>query len=201
MPTSSSAWAATPPRIIPADSSGRSKRRRPVTPRSSRSIPRFTRTAAVADLYSPIRTGTDIAYLLGIIRYALANNRYHEDYVKIHTNAPLLINPDFKFEDGLFSGFDEAAGSYKRDTWAYQLDAKTGFAKTDPTLQDPNCVFQLLKKHVDRYTPEMVEKICGTPKDDVPEGRRGRDVDRQRRSASARSCTRSAGRSTRSACR
>ncbi len=126
--------------------------------------PRFTRTSAVADIYSPIRTGTDIAYLLGIIRYAIANNRFHEDYVKIHTSAPLLINPDFKFDDGLFSGFDEASGSYKRDSWSYQLDAK-GEAKKDPTLQDPNCVFQLLKKHVDRYTPETVEKICGTPKD------------------------------------
>jgi formate dehydrogenase major subunit len=126
--------------------------------------PRFTRTSAVADFYSPIRSGTDIAYLLGIIRYAIANNRFHEDYVKIHTNAPLLINPDFKFSDGLFSGFDEATHSYKRDSWAYQLDAK-GEAKKDPTLQDPNCVFQLLKTHVDRYTPEMVEKICGTPKD------------------------------------
>jgi formate dehydrogenase major subunit len=127
--------------------------------------PRFTRTSAVADLYSPIRTGTDIAYLLGIIRYAIDKNRFHEEYVKLFTNGPMLINPDFKFEDGLFSGFDEAAGSYKRDTWAYQIDPKTGYAKTDPTLQDPNCVFQLLKKHVDRYTPEMVEKICGTPKE------------------------------------
>ncbi|HET7453727.1 MAG TPA: molybdopterin-dependent oxidoreductase, partial [Thermoanaerobaculia bacterium] len=117
--------------------------------------PRFTRTSAVADVYSPIRTGTDIAYLLGIIRYAIGNNRFHEEYVKIHTNAPLLINPDFQFSDGLFSGFDEAEGSYKRDSWAYQLDAK-GEAKKDPTLQDPHCVFQLLKKHVDRYTPEMV---------------------------------------------
>ncbi len=126
--------------------------------------PRFTRTAAVADVYSPIRAGTDIAYLLGIIRYALANNRFHEDYVKVHTSASLLISPDFKFEDGLFSGFDQASSSYKRDSWAYQLDAK-GEAKQDPTLQDPNCVFQLLKKHVDRYTPEMVERICGTPKE------------------------------------
>ena len=126
--------------------------------------PRFTRTAAVADVYSPIRAGTDIAYLLGIIRYAIANNRFHEDYVKIHTNAPLLISPDFKFDEGLFSGFDAASSSYKRDSWAYQLDPK-GEAKKDPTLQDPNCVFQLLKKHVDRYTPEMVEKVCGTPKE------------------------------------
>src|SRR5262249_54108975 len=78
----------------------------------------------------------------------------------------LLINPDFKFDEaeGVFSGFDQAAGSYNRDSWTYQLDAK-GFAKSDPTLQDPNCVFQLLRKHVSRYTPETVEKICGTPKE------------------------------------
>src|SRR5579862_4957883 len=95
--------------------------------------PRFTRTAAVADLYSPIRSGSDIAYLLGIIRYAIANNRFHEDYVKIHTSAPLLISADFKFEDGLFSGFEPASSSYKRDSWAYQLDEK-GEAKKDPTL-------------------------------------------------------------------
>jgi formate dehydrogenase major subunit len=126
--------------------------------------PRFTRTAAVADLYSPIRAGTDIAYLLGIIRYALENKRYHEDYVKIHTNAAFLVNPAFAFNEGLFSGFDPAKGEYAKDTWAYQLDGK-GFAKTDPALEDPHCVLQLLKNHVDRYTPEMVERICGVPKE------------------------------------
>jgi len=128
--------------------------------------PRFTRTAACADYYAPLRPGSDIAFLLGIIRYAIENKRFHEDYVKIHTNGPLLINPDFKFDEaeGVFSGFDQAAGSYNRDSWTYQLDAK-GFAKSDPTLQDPNCVFQLLRKHVSRYTPETVEKICGTPKE------------------------------------
>ena len=126
--------------------------------------PRFTRTSAVADLYSPIRSGTDIAYLLGIIRYALATKRFHEEYVKIHTSAPLLISPDFRFDAGLFSGFDQKTGVYARDSWAYQVDAK-GMAKADPTLQDPHCVFQLMKAHVERYTPEMVESICGTPKE------------------------------------
>src|SRR5438552_11770585 len=124
--------------------------------------PRLTRSAAVADVYSPIRAGTDIAYLCGIIRYALESKRYHEDYVKIHTNASLLVNPAFAFNDGLFSGFDPAKVEYAKDTWAYQVDGK-GFAKTDPTLQDPQCVLQLLRKHVDRYTPEMVERICGVP--------------------------------------
>ena len=127
--------------------------------------PRFTRTAAVADLYSPIRAGTDIAYLLGIIRYALVNNRFHEDYVKLHTNAPYIIGEKFAFNDGLFSGFDEAKGEYARETWAYEADRKTRAYGVDPTLQHPRCVFQLLKKHVERYTPEMVERICGVPKE------------------------------------
>src|SRR5262250_2075123 len=74
--------------------------------------PRFTRTAAVADVYSPIRSGTDIAYLLGLIRYALENRRYHADYVKLHTNAPYVISAAFGFHDGLFSGFSEERSAY-----------------------------------------------------------------------------------------
>jgi len=121
--------------------------------------PRFTRTAAVADLYSPIRVGTDIAYLLGIIRYAINQKRFHEDYVKIHTNAPYLVGEKFGFEGGLFTGFDEAKRSYDKAAWGYEADAKTKTYSTDPTLQNPRCVFQLLKKHVERYTPEMVERM------------------------------------------
>src|SRR5215510_14288727 len=86
--------------------------------------PRFTRTAAVADLYSPIRAGTDIAYLSGLIRYALDTGRFHEEYVKIHTNAPLLVNPAFGFEAGLFSGFDESKAAYAKESWAFEHDAK-----------------------------------------------------------------------------
>jgi formate dehydrogenase major subunit len=129
--------------------------------------PRFTRTAAVADVYAPIRPGTDIAFLLGIIRYAIENKRYHEDYVKLHTNASYLIGDQFGFsaEDGLFSGFDPEKKEYARDTWAYAVDELTKAYKLDPTLADGHSVFQLLKKHVERYTPEMVERICGTPKD------------------------------------
>jgi formate dehydrogenase major subunit len=126
--------------------------------------PRFTRTAATADLYAPLRAGTDTAFLLGIVRYSIENKRFHEDYVKIHTNGPLLINPSFAFNEGVFSGFDAGNGSYNKESWTYQLDEK-GMARTDPTLQDPQCVFQLLRKHVARYTPEMVERICGTPKE------------------------------------
>src|SRR5262249_36385216 len=130
--------------------------------------PRFTRTAAVADYYAPIRPGTDIAFLLGIIRYALENKRYHEDYVKLHTNASYVISEKFGFsiEDGLFTGFDPERKEHARDTWAYQAaDDEAKAYKPDPTLTDPGCVVQLRGKHVERYPPEMVERICGTPKD------------------------------------
>ena len=128
--------------------------------------PRFTRTAAVADYYAPIRPGTDIAFLLGIIHYAIENNRYHGDYVKIHTNAPYIINDKFTFNDGLFSGFDQNTHQYVKDSWAYEGNpAQGGTYLVDQTLQHPRSVFQLLKQHVSRYTPEMVERICGTPKD------------------------------------
>jgi formate dehydrogenase major subunit len=127
--------------------------------------PRFTRTAAVADVYSPIRVGTDIAYILGIMRYAIESKRFHEEYVKIHTNAPYIVGEKFGFQDGVFAGFDEAKHTYDKSAWGYEADAKSKTYSVDPTLQHPRCVFQLLKKHVDRYTPEMVEKICGTPKE------------------------------------
>src|ERR1700686_4384082 len=127
--------------------------------------PRFTRTAAVADVYAPLRPGTDIAFLNGIIRYALATGRYHEDYVKIHTSGPFIISEKYSFNDGLFSGFSAEQGQYDKSTWAYEADPKSNAYQVDPTMKHPRCVFQLLKKHVERYTPEMVERICGTPKD------------------------------------
>jgi|SRR5579883_686037 len=127
--------------------------------------PRFTRTAAVADLYAPLRSGTDIAFLLGVIRYAIENKRFHDEYVRLHTNASYIVSEGYRFEDGLFSGFDASKGEYAKDTWAYEADEQTRAYKVDPTLQHPRCVFQLLKKHVERYTPETVERVCGTPKE------------------------------------
>src|ERR1700675_1935593 len=127
--------------------------------------PRFTRTAAVADLHAPLRPGTDIAFLNGIIRYAIEKKRYHEDYVKIHTNGPYIIGEKYAFTEGLFSGFDEAKGDYDKTNWGYEADPKTKAYAVDPTMENPRCVFQLLKAHVSRYTPEMVERICGTPKE------------------------------------
>jgi formate dehydrogenase major subunit len=126
--------------------------------------PRFTRSAAVADFYAPIRSGSDIAFLGGVINYLVEKDKLHHDYIKNYSNASFLIDEGFKFEDGLFSGYNAEKRSYAKDTWKYQLD-KDGFAKVDPTLQDPNCVFQLMKKHYSRYTPDLVSKVTGTPKE------------------------------------
>lgn len=126
--------------------------------------PRFTRTAAVADVYAPIRSGTDIAFLGGVINHMLSNNKVHMEYVKAYTNATFLINPDFKFDNGLFGGYDETKRSYDKSTWQYVKGAD-GFVEVDETMQAPNCVWQLMKRHYSRYTPDMVTKICGTPKE------------------------------------
>ena len=126
--------------------------------------PRFTRTASVADMYAPIRPGTDIAFLNGVIRYLLEKDAIQHDYARSYTNAGLIVKDGYGFEDGLFSGYHEESRSYDKSTWDYELDEQ-GFAKVDDTWQHPRSVMALLRKHVDRYTPEMVSRICGTPQD------------------------------------
>lgn len=130
--------------------------------------PRFTRTSANADIYARIRSGTDIAFIGGIIRYLLDDieknpNNYNLEYIKEYTNAAFLINQGFDFKDGLFTGYDAAKKSYNKATWQYQVDGQ-GIPKMDKTLKDPNCVFQLLKKHFSRYDADTVCKITGTQK-------------------------------------
>jgi formate dehydrogenase major subunit len=152
--------------------------------------PRFTRTSAVADLFCQIRAGTDIAFLGGMINYAIENNRIAKDYIINFTNAAFVVESDFKLPadtDGVFSGFDAEKHTYNRASWNYSgtggksqqnLGASTGQNQApapmppmpekvdyDLTLQNPNCVFQLLKKHYSRYTPEMIERITGIPKE------------------------------------
>ena len=141
--------------------------------------PRFTRTAAVADMFLQIRAGADIAFLGGVIHYALENGRVAKDYLVNYTNASFLIKDGFKLPegDGLYSGFDSAAQTYEKSTWNYEA-AGHGSTETsgppalpqnaafDTTLENPRCVYQLLKKHYSRYTPEMVERITGIAKDD-----------------------------------
>jgi formate dehydrogenase major subunit len=157
--------------------------------------PRFTRTSAMANLHVPIRAGTDIAFLGGIINYILENDRYFRDYVVHYTNAPVLVNDDFADTedlDGLFSGYDPESSSYDVSTWQYKGASVSGAAgrremggitgeqahyaqssqleegeppEMDETLEHPRCVFQLLKRHYRRYTPEMVERVCGCKKE------------------------------------
>jgi formate dehydrogenase major subunit len=126
--------------------------------------PRFTRTASVADVYVPIRPGTDIAFLNGVMRYLLEKDKIQHEYVRAFTNASLIVKEGFGFEDGLFTGYNEDTRSYDKSSWDYELDDQ-GYAKIDDTWQHPRCVINLLRKHVDRYTPNMVSRICGTPQD------------------------------------
>jgi len=162
--------------------------------------PRFTRTSALADLHVPLRAGSDIAFLGGLINYVLTNEAYFLDYVRTYTNAALIVGEEFRdTEDlhGVFSGFDTETASYDTSSWQYAdgqqrpREAETspskehgreretsrperagsggpsysGTAHTDPTLQHPRCVFQILKRHYARYTPEMVEQVCGVPRE------------------------------------
>jgi len=126
--------------------------------------PRFTRSAAVADYYAPIRAGSDIAFLAGVINYLLTNDKIQHEYVKSYTDVSFIVNADYSFKDGLFTGYDAAKRSYNRASWMYEL-GDDGYVKTDPTLKHPRCVFTLMKQHYARYTPELVSSITGTPKE------------------------------------
>ncbi|MFB9961306.1 formate dehydrogenase [Sinosporangium siamense] len=165
--------------------------------------PRYTRTSALADLHVPIRAGSDVAFLGGIIHHVLENELYFREYVLNYTNAATLVTDEYRDTedlDGLFSGFNPDSRHYDFDTWQYQgmrvvaaagdRDedyelrgqsrqsvrsagrgemhgaggvALEGTPRTDPTLRDPQCVLQILKRHYARYSPEMVERICGIP--------------------------------------
>lgn len=122
--------------------------------------PRFNRTAAVSDCFVQIRAGTDIAFLGGLINHTLSHGLYHEEYVRLFTNGPFLVKEGFSFKDGLFSGYNPITNTYDKTSWQYEQDAR-GYAKQDATMQDPRCVFQLLKRHYERYTPEVVSQITG----------------------------------------
>jgi formate dehydrogenase major subunit len=155
--------------------------------------PRFTRTSAMADIWVPLRPGSDIIFLGAMINYVLTNERYFREYIVHYTNAPFILRDDFRdTEDlgGVFSGWDDQKQQYNPESWLYkdepqrkssvaagqsevagghgQRGGEAGYAnkfQTDPTLQDPRCVFQVLKRHFSRYTPEAVEQYCGVPKD------------------------------------
>ena len=128
--------------------------------------PRFTRTSTKADIYAANRSGSDIAILGGMIKYILENDKYFKDYVVNYTNAAHIVGEKFDFKDGLFSGFNAEKRSYDASNWAFVVD-ENGIPKKDPTLQDPRCVFQLLKKHYERYDLDTVSSVSGTPKEDL----------------------------------
>ncbi len=139
--------------------------------------PRFNRTAAVSDLYVPLRPGTNTAYLGGLAHYILENNLYHREYVEHYTNATYLIEEGFEFDDvaGVFSGIEDDparnAKKYDRTTWQYQRD-EDGNVKKDPFMQDPNCVMNLMREHFRNYSIENVSQITGCPVDTLEESYR-----------------------------
>lgn len=154
--------------------------------------PRFTRTSALADRHVSLRAGSDIAFLGGVINYILSNELDFREYVTAYTNASFLVDERFcdaEDLDGLFSGYDDATASYDPSTWQYErtdqekggaeakeesaayesgsggppIEGGAGEIPRDETLQHPRCVYQVLKRHYARYTPEMVERVCGVP--------------------------------------
>ena len=128
--------------------------------------PRYTRTSARCDYHVPLRSGTDIAFLGGMINYILEKEKYFKEYVLNYTNASFIVGKDFAFNDGLFSGYDAAKRKYNKDTWVLEKDGK-GLPKRDMSLSDPRCVFQMLKVHYSRYTLEKVTSITGVTKENL----------------------------------
>ena len=126
--------------------------------------PRFTRTAQMSDYYGQLRSGTDIPFVGGMINYILENNLYHKDYVANYTNASFIVGDDYDFKDGMFSGYDAKTRKYDKSKWSYKLDEEGNVLK-DPSLQDPRCVFQLMKKHYARYDVDTVVGMTGTDKE------------------------------------
>ena len=151
--------------------------------------PRYTRTSAMADVWIPLRAGSDLAFLGGLIRYVLENERDFREYVLAYTNASVIVRDDFQDTEelgGVFSGWDDTKKEYNVDSWAYRgaklkqnsggshgghakdrggEHSQDGVYEQDLTLQNPRCVYQVLKRHFARYTPEMVEQVCGVPRD------------------------------------
>jgi formate dehydrogenase major subunit len=128
--------------------------------------PRYTRTSARCDFHVPLRSGTDIAFLGGMINYILENDKIFRDYVANYTNASFIVGADFEFKDGLFSGYDARKRKYDKATWELEKDSQ-GIPKRDMTLTHPRCVLQMLRKHYSRYTLDKVSSITGVSKENL----------------------------------
>ncbi len=128
--------------------------------------PRFNRTASQADIYARLRSGTDIAFLGGMINYIINEKKFFKEYLANYTNASFILSANYGFNDGLFTGYDADKRRYDKSAWAFVRDVN-GVAERDLTLNHPNCVFQQLKKHYSRYSPEKVSATTGTPVEDL----------------------------------
>lgn len=128
--------------------------------------PKFSRTSARSDMHVPLRSGTDIAFLGGMLKYILDNNLIQKEYVTEYTNASFIVGDDYEFKDGLFSGYDATTRKYDRKKWAFAKDEK-GVPKRDKTLKDPRCVYQLMAKHYERYDLDTVSSITGVSKENL----------------------------------
>jgi len=126
--------------------------------------PRYTRTSQMANTYGQLRSGTDIAFIGGMINYILENELYHKEYVLNYTNASYIVDDNFSYKDGIFNGYDEKTRKYDKKQWAFKKDEEDKILR-DPTLQDPRCVFQLMKKHYSRYDIDTVVGVTGTDKE------------------------------------
>lgn len=128
--------------------------------------PKFSRTSARSDFHVPLRSGTDIPVLGGMVKYILDNKLFHKDYVVEYTNASLIVNEKYEFKDGLFAGYDADKRAYDKSLWAFELD-ESGVPRQDKTLEDPRCVFNLLKNHYARYDLDTVSDVSGVSKEDL----------------------------------
>ncbi len=128
--------------------------------------PKFSRTSARSDFHVPLRSGTDISFLGGMIKYIIENDKYFKEYVTEYTNASFIVNDKFEFNDGLFIGYNADKKTYDKSNWKFELDGN-GNPEKDKTLKHPRCVFQLLKKHYDRYNLADVSATTGVSKDDL----------------------------------
>ncbi len=128
--------------------------------------PRFTRTTGHCQLSAHLRSGSDIAFIGGMINYILANKLFFADYMREYTNASFVVGSKFSFKDGLFSGFDAKKKVYDKSTWAFEMDAN-GVPVRDDSFKNPRCVLNLLQKHFERYTLDAVTAATGTSKEDL----------------------------------
>ena len=128
--------------------------------------PKFSRTSARCDYHVPLRSGTDIAFLGGMVNYILESNSYFHDYVVNYTNASFIVGKGYDFKDGLFSGYDAKARKYDQSKWGFEK-GPDGAPLRDATLKHERCVFNLMKKHYSRYTLKNVSDITGVSEENL----------------------------------